>query len=69
VSGFTQDAFGGRAIASRRFNGNAWKGDSGGPQFFNGLQVGVASTADGRSIQNYGSVPFNRAWIRATAGV
>jgi secreted trypsin-like serine protease len=69
VSGFTQDAFGGRAIASRRINGNAWKGDSGGPEFFNGLQVGVASTADGRSIQNYGSVPFNRAWIRSTAGV
>jgi secreted trypsin-like serine protease len=59
VSGFTQDAFGGRAIASTRINGNAWRGDSGGPQFYNSLQVGVASTADGQSRQNYGSVAFN----------
>jgi hypothetical protein len=69
VTGFTTDAFNGRAIASSRINGNAWKGDSGGPQFHNGLQVGVASTADGRTIQNYGSVAANRAWIRSTTGV
>jgi secreted trypsin-like serine protease len=69
VSGFTTDAFGGRAIASTKINGNAWRGDSGGPQFAGGLQVGVASTADGRTRQNYGSVAFNRAWIRSTSGV
>lgn len=63
------DAYGGRAIRSTRVNGNAWRGDSGGPQFHNGAQVGVASTADGRNIQNYGSVAYNRAWISSTAGV
>ena len=47
----------------------AWRGDSGGPQFYNGQQVGVASTADGSSIQNYGSVAYNRAWITSVAGV
>ncbi|MEV2237607.1 DUF1986 domain-containing protein [Micromonospora sp. NPDC049891] len=63
------DAYGGQAIRSTRINGNAWRGDSGGPQFYNGLQVGVASTADGQSIQNYGSVAYNRAWIRSVSGV
>jgi secreted trypsin-like serine protease len=69
VSGFTTDAYGGRAIASTRINGNAWKGDSGGPETYNGKQVGVASTADGSTRQNYASVPFNRSWIRSTSGV
>jgi secreted trypsin-like serine protease len=69
VTGFTTDAYGGRAIQSTRVNGNAWKGDSGGPEFYNGLQVGVASTADGSSIQNYGSVAANRGWIRSVSGV
>ncbi|MBO4159663.1 S1 family peptidase [Micromonospora antibiotica] len=63
------DAYGGQAIRSTRVNGNAWRGDSGGPQFYDGRQVGVASTADGSSIQNYGSVAYNRAWITSTAGV
>ncbi|MGA3538821.1 S1 family peptidase [Micromonosporaceae bacterium DT194] len=63
------DAYGGRAIRSTRINGNAWRGDSGGPQFYNGAQVGVASTADGSNIQNYGSVAYNRAWITSVAGV
>jgi secreted trypsin-like serine protease len=63
------DAYGGRAIRSTAINGNAWRGDSGGPEFYNGAQVGVASTANGVNIQNYGSVAFNRAWIRSTAGV
>ncbi|GIJ33999.1 S1 family peptidase [Verrucosispora sp. WMMD703] len=63
------DAYGGQAIRSTRINGNAWRGDSGGPQFYNGQQVGVASTADGQSIQNYGSVAYNRAWIRSVSGV
>jgi len=29
----------------------------------------VASTADGVSIQNYGSVAYNRSWIASVAGV
>ncbi|SCE71064.1 Trypsin [Micromonospora purpureochromogenes] len=63
------DAYGGQAIRSTEISGNAWKGDSGGPQFYNGRQVGVASTADGVSIQNYGSVAYNRAWITSVSGV
>jgi secreted trypsin-like serine protease len=64
-----RDAYGGQAIGSTRINGNAWRGDSGGPQFYNGQQVGVASTADGTSRQFYGSVPNSRSWIRSVAGV
>ena len=63
------DAYGGRAIGSTAINGNAWRGDSGGPQVYNGAQVGVASTADGQSRQYYASVAYNRAWIRSVAGV
>ena len=63
------DAYGGRAIATTRINGNAWRGDSGGPQVYNGAQVGVASTADGQSRQYYGSVAYNRTWIQSIAGV
>lgn len=63
------DAYGGRAIRSTRINGNAWRGDSGGPEFYNGQQVGVASTANGTTIQNYGSVAYNRSWIRSVSGV
>ncbi|GLY07200.1 MULTISPECIES: trypsin-like serine protease [Actinoplanes] len=63
------DAYGGRAIGSTRINGNAWRGDSGGPQVYNNAQVGVASTADGSSRQYYGSVAYNRSWITSVAGV
>ena len=63
------DAYGGRAIGSTEISGNAWRGDSGGPQVYNGAQVGVASTADGQSRQYYGSVAYNRAWIQSVAGV
>ncbi|WP_067453185.1 S1 family peptidase [Actinomadura macra] len=59
----------GPAICSSKINGNAWSGDSGGPQRYNDKQVAVASTADGRSEQTYGSVPASRAWIRSIAGV
>jgi secreted trypsin-like serine protease len=67
--GLTQDAAGGEALGSSAINGNAWYGDSGGPQFYEGEIVGVASTADGTSTQNYGSVAHNREWIRSVAGV
>ncbi|WBB65597.1 DUF1986 domain-containing protein [Micromonospora sp. WMMD812] len=69
TSNSATDAYGGQAIRSTRINGNAWRGDSGGPQFYNGRQVGVASTADGVNIQNYGSVAYNRSWITSVAGV
>jgi Trypsin len=64
-----RDAFGGRAICSNGISGVAWRGDSGGPQFAGGVQVGVASTANGSTSQTYGSVASSRAWIRSVAGV
>ncbi|MEE6261062.1 S1 family peptidase [Plantactinospora sonchi] len=63
------DAYGGPAIRSGPGNGVAWRGDSGGPQFYNGQQVGVCSTGNGSSYQNYGSVAANRSWITSVAGV
>jgi secreted trypsin-like serine protease len=63
------DNGGGRAILSSRINGAAWSGDSGGPEIYNGAQVGVASLADGQSVQIYGSVAYNRAWITSVSGV
>ncbi|YAL83208.1 S1 family peptidase [Dermacoccaceae bacterium W4C1] len=70
VSGFTTDAFGGRAISSDGINGSAWKGDSGGPQFADGKQVGVASTASYvGQYQNYASVPENFDFITNEAGL
>ncbi|TDD93931.1 S1 family peptidase [Actinomadura rubrisoli] len=59
----------GPAICTTKINGAAWSGDSGGPQRYNDKQVAVASTADGRSEQTYGSVAASRAWIRTVAGV
>jgi secreted trypsin-like serine protease len=63
------DAYGGQAIRSTGVNGVAWRGDSGGPQFYNGQQVGVCSTGNGSTYQNYGSVANSRSWIRSVAGV
>ena len=74
VTGRSTDAYGGRAIASTGVNGAAWHGDSGGPEVYNGVQVGVASTAGNsgsnpQGVQNYASVTASRTWIRSTAGV
>ena len=63
------DNAGGRAILSSKISGAAWSGDSGGPEVYNGAQVGVASLADGQSQQIYGSVAYNRAWITSVSGV
>jgi len=63
------DNGGGRAILSSMISGAAWSGDSGGPETYNGVQVGVASLADGVSQQIYGSVAYNRSWITSVAGV
>ncbi|GGU62653.1 S1 family peptidase [Lentzea flava] len=66
-----QDYRGGVAISVVKIDGIAAGGDSGGPMFANGRQVGVASTSDRRSVSNYTSInhgPY-RDWIRRTAGV
>ena len=69
TSNNASDAYGGQAIQTNRINGNAWRGDSGGPQFYNGRQVGVASLANGVNLQIYGSVAYNRSWITSISGV
>ncbi|WP_043715922.1 trypsin-like serine protease [Kutzneria sp. 744] len=74
VTGRSTDAYGGRAIASQGVNGAAWHGDSGGPEVYNGAEVGVASTAGNsgsntHGTQNYASIASSRSWIRSTTGV
>jgi secreted trypsin-like serine protease len=68
------DMFGGRALINEGRTGAAMPGDSGGPQFHDGEQVGVASMLDhngddpnGTTV--YSSIAAHRDWIRSTAGV
>lgn len=61
------DYSGGPSYTSTGISGTAYKGDSGGPQFYNGEQVGVASTAAPAAYyMNYASVVAHRAWIDKT---
>ncbi|MCX2950516.1 S1 family peptidase [Lentzea sp. NEAU-D7] len=66
-----RDYRGGQAISVRRIDGIAAGGDSGGPMFADGRQVGVASTSDRSSVSNYTNINNTsyRAWIRQYAGV
>ncbi|YAL84620.1 S1 family peptidase [Dermacoccaceae bacterium W4C1] len=63
------DAFDGPAIQTGVGDGHAWKGDSGGPQFADGKQVGVCSIGSYGQWQNYASVPANLDFIKAEAGL
>jgi secreted trypsin-like serine protease len=75
----SDDVAGGPGILSNAVSnvrGYSWYGDSGGPQMYNGTQVGVASQASGPlsssrtpAQQIYASVAANRSWIRSVAGV
>lgn len=66
-----RDYRGGVAIRVSRVNGIAAGGDSGGPMFANGRQIGVASTSDRSSVSNYTSINNTsyRNWIRQYTGV
>ncbi|GHH60787.1 S1 family peptidase [Lentzea cavernae] len=64
-----RDYRGGTAVSVTRVDGIAAGGDSGGPMFSNGRQVGVASTSDRATRSNYTHVGVYRAWIRQYAGV
>lgn len=68
ISNNGSDNYGARAVRSRVASGGPGYGDSGGPQFYNGRQVGVCSTGD-YTFQNYTSVAANRSWIRSVTGV
>lgn len=66
-----KDYRGGVAISVTRVDGIAAGGDSGGPMFANGRQVGVASTSDRSTRSNYTSInhgPY-RSWITQYTGV
>lgn len=64
------DAAGGKAICSTGVTGNAFNGDSGGPEIADGAEVGVCSTGNADDqTQEYASVAANRDWIRQVANV
>lgn len=64
----SRDAFGGIAVGGRRINGITAGGDSGGPMFAGGRQVGVASTSDRSTTTFYTNITRYRDFIRQVAG-
>jgi secreted trypsin-like serine protease len=63
------DYTGGIAVCAQRGNGITAGGDSGGPMFASGRQVGVASTSDRATRTAYTNVTRYRSWISSIAGV
>lgn len=63
------DYRGGTAVCATRNNGIPAGGDSGGPMFANGKQVGVASTSDRQTTTAYNNITEYRDWIKSLAGV
>jgi secreted trypsin-like serine protease len=63
------DYRGGIAVCARRGDGIPAGGDSGGPMFASGRQVGVASTSDRATRTAYTNVTRYRSWIASVAGV
>ncbi|MEV6521715.1 trypsin-like serine protease [Longispora sp. NPDC051575] len=65
----SRDGRGGVAIGVQRVDGIIAGGDSGGPVFAGGYQVGVASTSDRANYAYYTSTTAYRSWIRNISGV
>ena len=63
------DYTGGIAVCASRINGITAGGDSGGPMFASGRQVGVASTSDRATRTAYTNITRYRSWIQSVAGV
>jgi secreted trypsin-like serine protease len=63
------DYAGGVAVCANRGNGITAGGDSGGPMFASGRQVGVASTSDRATRTAYTNITRYRTWIQSVAGV
>jgi secreted trypsin-like serine protease len=63
------DYTGGVAVCASRGNGITAGGDSGGPMFASGRQVGVASTSDRATRTAYTNITAYRSWISSVAGV
>jgi secreted trypsin-like serine protease len=59
----------GIAVCASRIDGITAGGDSGGPMFASGRQVGVASTSDRATRTAYTNVTRYRSWISSVAGV
>lgn len=64
-----RDYTGGVAVRAQRIDGITAGGDSGGPMFASGGQVGVASTSDRATRTAYTNITSYRTWIRSVAGV
>ncbi|GAA3524527.1 trypsin-like serine protease [Amycolatopsis ultiminotia] len=63
------DGAAGTSVCADRGDGITAGGDSGGPMYANGKQVGVASTSDRQSYTAYINVTLYRDWIKSVAGV
>jgi len=63
------DYTGGIAVCASRGNGITAGGDSGGPMFASGRQVGVASTSNRSTRTAYTNITRYRTWISSVAGV
>jgi secreted trypsin-like serine protease len=64
-----RDYRGGIAVCASRGDGITAGGDSGGPMFASGRQVGVASTSDRATRTAYTNITRYRSWIQTNAGV
>lgn len=64
-----RDYTGGIAVCAQRIDGITAGGDSGGPMFASGRQVGVASTSDRATRTAYTNITRYRSWISSVAGV
>lgn len=64
-----RDYYGGVGVFAYWVDGIAAGGDSGGPMFGNGKQVGVASTSNRSNSNTYTNVTSYRSWIKSIAGV
>lgn len=64
-----RDYHGGVAVGAYYYNGITAGGDSGGPMFANGRQVGVASTSNRYDYTSYTNITRYRSWIQSIAGV
>ncbi|GGK03792.1 hypothetical protein GCM10010123_37150 [Pilimelia anulata] len=65
-----KDSTGAPVLYLEKITGSPWMGDSGGPAFVDGVQVGVLWAGNkGKTDAYYSSVANGRAWIRSVAGV
>ena len=69
VSTDCPDGAAGLSVCANRGDGITAGGDSGGPMYANGKQVGVASTSDRATYTAYINVTLYRDWIASVAGV